>query len=363
MFVFRNRFLSPNPPNWKETLFTTACSPAVGILHASLILHEPKDARVAKQRPHGRHSKFFPAWVETGADRPYLSHHQGFFPQLSLSLHGAPFVSFILPTFTMRYPLTLQVPIPALPSRQRRSAVLEAKANCETFDQCRHPLTSRRKPIESSRSPRWEGAAAPGTNVVVRLEVANIFADTSRAAAAAALSVRTGLMRPASDRLAAAKRQEGGGTRPTTCSRSNNTLLYKMLEAINLNTDPVPSSRLSVGATCASRRANTHPTPTHWPVPTVPDPSPRPPAQHQRKSPGSTSPTIPDPNQAPGRSALLRAPSIHCRDAMPDLDIKSCFPIWTCPLLQTPSHTHPTTHTPYHHARFLRYPHLADLRF
>lgn len=108
---------------------------------------------------------------------------------------------------------------------------------------------------------------------------------------------------------------------------------------------------------------NTHPTPTHWPVPTVPDPSPRPPAQHQRKSPGSTSPNIPDPNQAPGRSTLLRTPSIHCRDAMPDLDIKSCFPIWTCSLLQTPSHTHPTTHTPYHHARFLRYPHLADLPF
>lgn len=157
VFVFRNLFLSPNPPNWKETLFTTACSPAVGILHASLILHEPKDARVAKQRPRGRHSKFFPAWVETGADCPYLSHHQGFFPQLSLSLHGIPFVSFILPTFTMRYPLTLQVPIPALQSRQRRSAVLEAKANCEAFDQCRHPLTSRRKPIESSRRRKATG--------------------------------------------------------------------------------------------------------------------------------------------------------------------------------------------------------------
>lgn len=80
-------FPQPQPPNWKETLFATACSSAVGVhhpvrmeyRHASLILHEPKDARVAKQRPRGRHSKFFVSRLETGGDHPYLSHHHGFF--------------------------------------------------------------------------------------------------------------------------------------------------------------------------------------------------------------------------------------------------------------------------------------------
>lgn len=144
--------------------------------------------------------------------------------------------------------------------------------------------------------------------------------------------MRTGPMRPASDRLAAAKQQKGGRGPQISDFRSNNPPFYRVLhgpEIINQALRPSHQCLLK----------GRHP-PIGRPDGTRSEP-PSPAQHHRRKEPGSPSPGVPDPNQAPGWSTFLRTPSTHYRDAMPDLDIKSRSLIWTCSPIQTPSHTHP----------------------